>query len=100
VAWESDRIAHRTYSQDLIKGEGTISSGIDVWAKRTRSLVVDEWYRRKNYHEDDGEGLDDYEVGRSRGCGGLGVWSGGSALSVDQFSAGAHHHDRARPVGV
>jgi unsaturated rhamnogalacturonyl hydrolase len=76
VAWESDRIAHRMYSLDLIKGEGTISSGIDVWAKRTRSLVIDEWYKRTNYHQDDGDGLDDYQVGRSRGCGGLGVWSG------------------------
>ena len=45
VAWESDRIAHRTYSQGLIKGEGTVSSGIDVGVKRTRSLVIDGWYR-------------------------------------------------------
>src|ERR1039458_139780 len=30
-AWESDRIAHRTYGQALIKGEGTITSGPDVW---------------------------------------------------------------------
>jgi rhamnogalacturonyl hydrolase YesR len=77
VAWESDRIAHRMYSQELIKGEGTVSSGIDVWSKRTRSLIVNEWYKRIHYHEDDGDGLDDYQVGRSRGCGGLGIWSGG-----------------------
>jgi hypothetical protein len=37
---------------------------------------VDEWYKRRNYHQDDGDGLDDYHVSRSRGCGGLGVWSG------------------------
>ncbi len=85
IAWESDRIAHRAYSQDLIKGEGTISSGIDVWTKRTRALVVDEWYARKNYHEDVGDGLDDYEVGRSRGCGGLGVWSGGKLYNSLNF---------------
>jgi unsaturated rhamnogalacturonyl hydrolase len=77
VAWESDRTAHRMYSQDLIKGEGTISSGIDVWSKRSRSMIVNEWYKRIHYHEDDGDGLDDYQVGRSRGCGGLGIWSGG-----------------------
>jgi hypothetical protein len=76
IAWESDRIAHRMYHLDLIKAEGTISSGIDVWTKRTRRLVVDEWYKRRNYHQDDGDGLDDYHVSRSRGCGGLGVWSG------------------------
>jgi unsaturated rhamnogalacturonyl hydrolase len=85
VAWESDRIAHRMYSKDLIKGEGTVSSGIDVWAKRTRSMVIDEWYRRTNYHEDDGDGLDDYQVGRSRGCGGLGVWSGGRLFVSSNF---------------
>jgi rhamnogalacturonyl hydrolase YesR len=85
VAWESDRIAHRVYSQDLIKGEGTISSGIDVWAKRTRAPVIDEWYRRVHYHQDDGDGLDDYEVGRSRGCGGLGVWSGGRLFPSINF---------------
>jgi unsaturated rhamnogalacturonyl hydrolase len=85
VAWESDRIAHRMYHQDLIKGEGTISSGIDVWAKRTRALVVDEWYKRIHYHEDDGDGLDDYQVGRSRGCGGLGVWSGGRLYVSSNF---------------
>ncbi len=85
VAWESDRIAHRMYNQDLIKGEGTVSSGIDVWAKRTRSLVIDEWYKRTNYHQDDGDGLDDYQVGRSRGCGGLGVWSGGRLYVSSNF---------------
>jgi rhamnogalacturonyl hydrolase YesR len=89
VAWESDRIAHRMYQEALATGEGTVSSGIDVWAKRTRALVVDEWYRRKNYHEDDGDGLDDYQVGRSRGCGGLGVWSGGKL-----YVSGNYHEGR------
>jgi hypothetical protein len=69
----------------LIKGEGTISSGIDVWAKRTRALIVNEWYKRTNYHEDDGDGLDDYQVGRSRGCGGLGVWSGNRLYVSSNF---------------
>jgi rhamnogalacturonyl hydrolase YesR len=87
VAWESDRIAHRMYNLDLIKGEGTISSGIDVWAKRTRSLIVNEWYKRTNYHMDEGDGLDDYQVGRSRGCGGLGVWGGGKLFVSRNFSA-------------
>jgi rhamnogalacturonyl hydrolase YesR len=85
IAWESDRIAHRTYSQELIKGEGTVSSGIDVWVKRTRALVIDEWYKRKNYHEDVGDGQDDYEVSRSRGCGGLGIWSGGKLYTSSNF---------------
>jgi hypothetical protein len=76
MAWESDRIAHRMYHQDLIPAERTESSGVDVWVKRTRALVINKWYENRDYHNDHGEGLDDYRVGRSRGCGGLGVWDG------------------------
>jgi rhamnogalacturonyl hydrolase YesR len=76
MAWESDRIAHRMYHQDLIPAEGTVSSGVDVWVKSTRALVINKWYKNGDYHNDHGEGLDDYRVGRSRGCGGLGVWDG------------------------
>jgi hypothetical protein len=76
VAWESDRIAHRMYQLALIKAEGTVSSGIDVWCKRTRDLVVDTFYSVGDYHNDHGLGLDDYHVSRSRGCGGLGIWDG------------------------
>ena len=75
-AWESDRIAHRIYGQALIKAEGTISSGPDVWIKKNRGLIVDMMYKTKHYHEDNGEEMDDYRVGKSRGCGGLGIWDG------------------------
>jgi unsaturated rhamnogalacturonyl hydrolase len=75
-AWESDRIAHRAYGLALIKAEGTVSSGPDVWIKRMRNLIVDMMYKTKHYHEDNGDEMDDYRVGKSRGCGGLGVWGG------------------------
>ncbi len=75
-AWESDRIAFRMYGQALIKGEGTISSGIDVWIKRTHKLIMNEMYKTGHYHMDNGDEMDDYRVGKSRGCGGLGVWDG------------------------
>jgi hypothetical protein len=74
MAWESDRIGHRIYHRDLIQAEGTVSSGVDVWVKSTRALVINKWYKNGDYHNDHGEGLDDYRVGRSRGCGGLGIW--------------------------
>src|ERR1700723_3578410 len=74
MAWESDRIAHRMYHRDLIPAEGTVSSGVDVWVKSSRALVINKWYKDGDYHNDHGEGLDDYRVGRSRGCGGLGIW--------------------------
>jgi hypothetical protein len=75
-AWESDRIAHRIYGQALIKAEGTISSGADVWIKKDRGLIIDTMYATKHYHEDNGSFMDDYRVGKSRGCGGLGIWDG------------------------
>lgn len=76
-AWENDRIAFRTYGPALIQGEGTVSSGIDVWLKSTSELVINDWYKNGDYHEDHGEGLDAYKVGSSRGCGGSGVWADG-----------------------
>ena len=64
-AWESDRIAHRIYGQALIKGEGTITSGIDVWIKTYRNLMVNEMYASGHYHMDNGDEMDDFRVGKS-----------------------------------
>ena len=75
-AWESDRTAHRMYGQALIKGEGTITSGIDAWIKKDHHLIMDEMYRTKHYHEDNGSEMDDYRVGKSCGDGGTGIWDG------------------------
>ncbi len=80
-AWENDRIAFRVYGPMLMekppRGEGLVSSGIDVWVKRTRNPVIDNWYQSRAYHKDRGEGLDYFHVGTSRGCGGIGVLAGG-----------------------
>jgi rhamnogalacturonyl hydrolase YesR len=86
-AWESDRIAHRMYGPALIAGEGTISSGVDVWVKRTRNLVINKWYQSGDYHKDHGEGLDGYKVGPSRGCGGLGIWDGAKLRVSGNFKS-------------
>jgi rhamnogalacturonyl hydrolase YesR len=75
-AWESDRTAHRIYGQALIKGEGTITSGVDAWIKKDHRLIMDEMYRTKHYHEDNGSEMDDYRVGKSAGDGGSGIWDG------------------------
>ena len=57
VAWENDRIAFRVYGPSLAKKQKT-GSGIDVWVKSTRSLVIDRWYKADDYRRDHGEGLD------------------------------------------
>lgn len=72
-AWENDKIAFRVYGPAL-QATGEISSGIDVWAKRTAKLIVNKWYaddlaERQSYHEDHGEGLDMYKVGPTLGAG-------------------------------
>jgi hypothetical protein len=87
-AWESDRIAHRMYGPALMTtpGEMLVSSGVDVWAKSVRWPVIDAWYRSGNYHQDRGEGLDFYSVGRTLGCGGIGAYSDGRVYSPANFS--------------
>jgi len=78
-AWENDRIAHRMYGTALEtwEKEPLTSSAVDVWCKRTRRLVINDWYMVDNYHEDTGEGADFYSAGKSRGCGGSGLWQDG-----------------------
>ena len=84
-AWENDRIAHRVYGPALAAPseppgakEVLVTSGIDVWCKRVRYPIVDRWYNKghDHYHTDEGEGMDLYSVGPSRGCGGTGIWDG------------------------
>jgi len=84
-AWENDKVAHRTYGTALEapapagSGKEVLrSSGLDIWCKRVGYPVVDRWYNigHDHYHHDEGEGMDMYQVGPSRGCGGTGVWDG------------------------
>ena len=84
-AWENDKIAHRTYGPALAApaapGSGKevlVTSGLDVWCKRVAYPIVDRWYNKghDHYHKDEGEGMDMYQVGPSRGCGGTGIWDG------------------------
>ena len=89
VAWESDRIAYRIYGQGLWKQENLHSSGIDVWVKRTRDLIVDRWYSRghDSYHRDSGEGADFYTVGTSLGAGGDAIWKNGQLYRAENFKS-------------
>jgi pectinesterase len=88
VAWESDRIAYRTYGQKLWALENLHSSGIDVWVKRTRALVLDKWYAKGQggYHIDTGEGADFYRVGPTLGTGGTAVWRNDTLYRAENFA--------------
>lgn len=74
-AWENDRVAFRIYGPSLVAVDGP-SNGIDIWYKRTSNLIIDKWYTddiagKASYHNDNGEGLDDYKVGRTLGAGAM-----------------------------
>ena len=86
-AWENDRVAHRMYGTALEtwEREPLTSSTVDVWLKRTRRLVLNDWYMADDYHRDNGEGADFYSAGRSRGCGGSGLWRDGKLVVSRNF---------------
>ncbi|WP_198288038.1 DUF4861 family protein [Flavobacterium sp. WG21] len=69
-AWENDKIAFRAYGKALEKTEGD-AYGYDVWVKRTDKLVLNDRYKRNDYHIDHGDGLDYYHVGHTLGAGNM-----------------------------
>lgn len=97
--WENDKIAFRVYGpkgqrEALAKVKGsTLSSGVDIWFKRTDQPIINKWYQGylsdpMFYHKDTrGEGYDPYHVGDSRGTGGIGVWKNDSLMVSQNFAA-------------
>ena len=86
-AWENDRVAHRIYGAALEtwQKEPLTSSAVDVWLKRTRRLIINDWYMLDDYHHDNGEGGDFYSAGTSRGCGGVALWRDGHLVVSKNF---------------
>jgi len=68
-AWENDKIAHRMYGKALEKSPSEMAYGMDVWVKRTNKLILNERYKRGEYHIDHGDGMDYYHVGYTLGSG-------------------------------
>jgi hypothetical protein len=94
--WENDKVAFRTYGptgeKEALAGVpgSTLSSGIDLWLKRTDKSIINKWYAGHvktpgYYHTDNGEGYDPYHVGGSRGTGGIGVWKNDSLYVSNNF---------------
>ncbi|MGO4379628.1 DUF4861 family protein [Pseudoduganella sp. RAF53_2] len=95
-AWENDKVGHRTYGPALAApaapGSGKevlVTSGLDIWFKRVDYPIVDRWYNKghDHYHKDEGEGMDMYNVGRSRGAGGVGIWDGKQLYTGRNYAA-------------
>jgi hypothetical protein len=92
-AWENDLIAHRVYgpalNSEAAGRERLRSSGIDIWAKRVPYPIIDRWYAKGHdqFHKDEeGEGLDVYSIGTSRGAGGIGIWDGSKLWTSDNYA--------------
>lgn len=82
--WENDRVAFRVFGPNAqYRAENnlpqpTLSSGVDAWLKKVNYPIINNWYKKETetegtYHEDTGEGLDNFHVGVSRGVGGIAV---------------------------
>ncbi|MFY0628411.1 MAG: DUF4861 family protein [Reichenbachiella sp.] len=82
IAWENDLVAFRVYGKQPSEDSGL--SGVDCWHKKVNYPILDRWYNHlfmgKSYHTDYGEGCDQYHVGNSRGCGGVGIWKDNQVL--------------------
>ncbi len=90
VAWENDRGAWRIYGEGLKKTSSAMSSsGIDVWSKKTRGLILEKWYGKghDSYHVDTGEGADFFDVGETLGAGGTAIWKNDTIYRADNFKS-------------
>lgn len=87
-AWENDRIAFRMYGPAL-KSENP-SNGVDVWLKKTDSLIVGKFYHDDlnlgiPYHIDHGQGLDCYKVDHTLGAGGVAPYTDDTLWIGNQY---------------
>ena len=82
LVWENDKFGMRAYGP----GEYHKWSGFDVFNKNTATNVCIRWTRDKNYnhpdvtpnfHQNLGEGMDNYTMGASRGVGGIAMFADG-----------------------
>ncbi|MBS1668355.1 MAG: DUF4861 family protein [Bacteroidetes bacterium] len=85
-AWENDRIAYRMYGKAL-ETTNENAYGLDVWVKRTDKLVINERYKRNDYHVDHGDGLDCYSVGFTLGAGDIAPYKNDSIYYPKNYHA-------------
>ncbi len=88
-AWENDRVAFRAYGPALVKVDGP-SNGFDFWCKRAEKMVINERYKNDiagtaSYHEDHGDGLDCYKVGRTLGAGAMAPYTNNTLWLASNF---------------
>ncbi|MGE6219482.1 DUF4861 family protein [Nubsella zeaxanthinifaciens] len=85
-AWENDKIAFRMYGKALENTKEN-AHGIDVWAKRTTKMVINERYKLDKYHIDNGDGLDYYHVGKTLGAGNIAPYIADSVWYLGNYTS-------------
>jgi hypothetical protein len=88
-AWENDLVAFRAYGPAA--RSGSENAGVDCWLKRVNYPVINKWYKQHleqgmSYHKDHGEGLDNYHVGSSAGCGGTSLWLNNKRVPLETYT--------------
>jgi pectinesterase len=94
-AWENEKIAFRMYGPKLQQLGEIGGSGVDVWSKHVNKLIINDWYKleaeaartgKEAVHTDRGQGIDCYVTKDTRGCGGVGIWTGDKLANSGNFS--------------
>ena len=87
-AYENNKVAGRIYGPAL---EFPRTFGSDIWLKCTERLVIDDWFKKMDYHHNYGEGMDCYKVGGTLGGGALVPYSAGETFVIGDNWASFQH---------
>ena len=87
-AYENNKVAGRIYGPAL---DFPKTFGSDIWLKCTDRLVIDDWFKKMDYHHNYGEGMDCYKVGGTLGGGALVPYSAGEDFVIGDNWASFQH---------
>ena len=87
-AYENNKVAGRIYGPAL---EFPRTFGSDIWLKCTDRLVINDWFKKMDYHHNYGEGMDCYKVGGTLGGGALVPYSEGENFVIGDNWATCQH---------
>lgn len=87
-AYENNVVAGRIYGPAL---EFPRTFGSDIWLKCTERLVIDDWFKKMDYHHNYGEGMDCYKVGGTLGGGALVPYAEGKDFVIGDNWASFQH---------
>ena len=89
-AWENDLVAGRIYGPALSSPR---TFGCDIWLKCTDRLVIDDWFKKMDYHHNYGEGMDCYKVANTLGGGAVTPYVGEKLIIGDNWATQEHLTD-------